>query len=433
MQLPANARPFMGPNMYITPGGGGTSMHQDGHGTVDSGHVALSGYNEVVMLRRLPERHKVEACKHLPNVMDAKGNKYDGMYGLPHDQATGPGWPTKETIMYWKGMNYCPAVFILQEGQHVHINKGRLHAFRKLTPHTLPENDCHFELRDALIKEKRLSPRAPPTCTSIAWDWQFSGFHAEGIHRETVAILESALLVNKKEGCMCLAIPNASLLAMARQVLPNSHHQQQTTTEAPASLLGESLVGQGVGSDTSRFEIDNTSLARGILPALRFFVHNSVDVMKDMSEDAGDKGAMCKGRVSIAPVNDCDVIDGTVDPDGPDYFCKMCHGELGNHYLHCDGCEIHLNKDFNICVECHLNEKWKCTFQMCPSDKQRKSTINHTGDMPNQFSSKCRCKKGKACGECNLCSGKCPNIWLNECEYFLLLTKIVCVDACVFF
>jgi hypothetical protein len=81
----------MGPNMYITPGGGFTQLHQDGHGTCDSGHLALSGDNEVVMLRRLPERHKVEACKHLPNVMDAKGNTYDGMYGLPHDQADQDG------------------------------------------------------------------------------------------------------------------------------------------------------------------------------------------------------------------------------------------------------------------------------------------------------------------------------------------------------
>ena len=31
-----NARPFMGPNSYMTPPGSFTYFHQDGHGTVDS-------------------------------------------------------------------------------------------------------------------------------------------------------------------------------------------------------------------------------------------------------------------------------------------------------------------------------------------------------------------------------------------------------------
>jgi hypothetical protein len=72
VQIKESARPFMGPNMYITPGGGFTLLHQDGHGTVDSGHLLVSGYNEVVMLRRLPERHKVAACQSLPPVGDEK-------------------------------------------------------------------------------------------------------------------------------------------------------------------------------------------------------------------------------------------------------------------------------------------------------------------------------------------------------------------------
>lgn len=43
IQLPESARPFMGPNMYLTPPGSFTSFHQDGFGTVDSGHTCISG------------------------------------------------------------------------------------------------------------------------------------------------------------------------------------------------------------------------------------------------------------------------------------------------------------------------------------------------------------------------------------------------------
>ena len=43
----------MGPNLYISPPGGFTRLHLDGIGTVDSGHLCLSGYNEVLLFDRM--------------------------------------------------------------------------------------------------------------------------------------------------------------------------------------------------------------------------------------------------------------------------------------------------------------------------------------------------------------------------------------------
>jgi len=99
----------MGPNLYISPGGGFTHLHQDGHGTVDSGHYVLSGYNEVVMFRRMTERHKQRACRMTPGHGNAiNGNEaYDALYSLPHwDQGQRPDWPHKKTIEEWKEMKY---------------------------------------------------------------------------------------------------------------------------------------------------------------------------------------------------------------------------------------------------------------------------------------------------------------------------------------
>ena len=61
MQINANGRPYMGPHLNITPPGPMTSLHQSGQGTLDSGIVCISGFIEIVMLRRLPERHKQNA------------------------------------------------------------------------------------------------------------------------------------------------------------------------------------------------------------------------------------------------------------------------------------------------------------------------------------------------------------------------------------
>lgn len=54
----------MGPNLYITPPGSFTKFHRDGDGTVDSGHLVVEGYNEVIMFRRLPPEHERNAIKH---------------------------------------------------------------------------------------------------------------------------------------------------------------------------------------------------------------------------------------------------------------------------------------------------------------------------------------------------------------------------------
>lgn len=74
----------MGPNAYSTPPGSFTVVHQDGHGTVDSGHLCLSGYNAVVMLRRLSEERKRHALFLLLEGQEEKGAGYDGLHSEPH-------------------------------------------------------------------------------------------------------------------------------------------------------------------------------------------------------------------------------------------------------------------------------------------------------------------------------------------------------------
>jgi hypothetical protein len=100
-------------------GGGYTQFHQDGHGTVDSGHSCLSGYNEVVMLRRLPECHKRQACQLIPSTSSIATTEQDPngafmdvacqnqaenvLYRLPHDDFRSDKltWAQTSTIEEW--------------------------------------------------------------------------------------------------------------------------------------------------------------------------------------------------------------------------------------------------------------------------------------------------------------------------------------------
>ena len=82
----SNGRPFMGPNYYQTFPGSFTHFHQDGYGTVDSGHLCIEGYNEVIMLRRMDDDHKRHALSILQCDDGRKGDPeaFDALYGLPH-------------------------------------------------------------------------------------------------------------------------------------------------------------------------------------------------------------------------------------------------------------------------------------------------------------------------------------------------------------
>jgi hypothetical protein len=102
-EVTSAGRPFMGPNFYVTPPASFTHFHQDGHGTVDSGHLCLSGYNEVIMLRRLPESHKKHAIFLLNN---QRPTFYDALYGLPHadEEKEFPQWPSCKDVQHCEAM-----------------------------------------------------------------------------------------------------------------------------------------------------------------------------------------------------------------------------------------------------------------------------------------------------------------------------------------
>jgi hypothetical protein len=90
-QTPYNCGRNFGPNLYITPPGTFTQIHQDGCGTVDSGHYCHRGYNEVIMLKRGTEKEMKEA----EEILVGK-SVYDSTE--PHFEGKKPGWPTRTAI-----------------------------------------------------------------------------------------------------------------------------------------------------------------------------------------------------------------------------------------------------------------------------------------------------------------------------------------------
>lgn len=291
-------------------------------------------------------------------------------------------------------------MFILKPGQHVHINKGRLHAFRKLVAEPLPELDCHSSLRQELLLEHRFE--RSPVCVSIAWDWQFTGINADGINREVTSCLESQILVGKVPNLKCLAIPKASLLSLGQNCrnLNETKKLPMFTTSSAASCKSQIL--------------STKNLLCGICPSLSYVLEENIAFIKRAHRKMETRTNPLDGCISIASSSDTSLnpLSSAVDPDGNDYFCKLCNTELENVYLHCDGCENLLQKDFNICMDCHESGRYRTTVDMhgrgLQSAVDRTSTVNHTGDMCPKKGSSCICngRVGSPCPVCGLCNGK---------------------------
>ncbi|GFH56627.1 hypothetical protein CTEN210_13103 [Chaetoceros tenuissimus] len=389
----SNGRPFMGPNFYQTFPGSFTHFHQDGYGTVDSGHLCLEGYNEVVMLRRMDDDHKRHALSILQCVDGRKKRgpeAFDALYGLPHHNNTKPLWPTKSAIAECDDYNYSPCVFILKPGQMLHINKGRLHAFRKMSYKALEQNDCHQEVRKSVVEENNITSEVK--CTSVAWDWMYLGTTLEGIKAEVSQTVNSAKLArdNLKQS---LAIPQVSIVERVKYELAQFKI---------ASARGDHAT------------VENSiKILTALQGSLRKLFGDQIELFKIASNGGIYKDQHRK--LIIKPNADAHEKITSIDPFGNDFFCSLCFQELGNIYMHCEGCEELLQKDYNLCAGCYSDEgRFLSGFQMnaflsIEKIQGRRTDYNHYPDKKH-FRSNCPCKNGPMCRRCRLrtcCSCRC--------------------------
>ena len=283
----------------------------------------------------------------------------------------------------------------------VHINKGRLHAFRKLSTSSLHEKDCHHDLRQNL---QRTFGDKEQICLSIAWDWMFKGVTSDGINRELSGILECVRL-NREHNLQSLAIPETALLFLAKENI--AKFNAASKSEAASLTL---IQGRSFPAESSRSEPEPLTILRGILPSLKYVIRRhsaAVNTSNNWLSRKDDKQyKWAKVTVDSKPNTWQDPGTFSLDPYGAgDFFCKFCMEELSNIYMHCDGCEKLLNKDFNICSNCHMEGKYKVSYYNHPFSTKRQSVLNHTGNMENERSARCPCRNGKPCINCNFCTG----------------------------
>lgn len=310
-----------------------------------------------------------------------------------------------------RSCSYYPSVFVLQPGQFVHINKGRLHAFRKLSPSYLDQNDCHAVLRREIWRIHGLKD-TEQLCVSIAWDWMFRGVTSDGANRELSSVLECAEL-NRRHRVQSLGIPETSLLRMARHVIA----LYRTSVSSP-DVRGDKMIGTDYKIKRLGFVPEPLEIMKGIHPSLDVVVRGHGAAL-----DCARRALTAQVMFSTKPNAWENPSSFPLDPYGSGFFCKFCFEELSNFYFHCDGCERLLGKDFDICMKCHNKGKHRFMVQMHLHLTNRDSTFNHTGDMSFKRRSSCPCKKGQVCQFCDFCcacSCTCHQKFTLHCRFMTM-------------
>jgi len=345
---------------------------------MDMGYLCLRGYLEVIVLRRLTEEHAKDAKRILmgpavsigtiTQILTRQSNSYFWFF-CHFSQGDNQRWPTKKAIEECKARGYQPTLLILKEGDHIHINKGRLYAFRTPSSNMLPETDCHYLLRSELLETIR---ELPDLSWGISWKWMNRGVTALGVHKEVSHSIDAALM-NRKCGRRSLATPELSLLQMARELAPFEMKKRPLFGFFPSSTKLPSYQ-----EEKQRRNLDTL---RGLLPSLRSVVNEHIQVMQ-RTKASVSKSCQRGERISLSERPNAQENPETcpLDPYGNSGFlCKLCHKELSNPYFHCDGCEELLQLDFNICHKCHEEKTFMKFIGMHPHSNRVHSAVNHTG------------------------------------------------------
>lgn len=316
--VPAHGRPFLGPNMYVGPEGAHTWFHCDGRGTVDSLHTCISGENDVIIFKRLSRTNNHAVLRALASESGAKTDAADVTIALlPHDDqeqlATPRLWPSSACLESLARAGAGPTCVRLRPGETIHINKARLHAFRKRGCSTgAGDEDGHG------------------ACFSVAWDWANQGVTRNGVFAELKTAVQNSLF-NRKAKVKSLGIPITCALRALQAACVSVGNGASTETSLPSGM--HEILSRMISRDSKTL----TLLRRHphvVMAMTRGVVVNHVDAWQDTAAVGAGNG---------------------VDPHGVEGFqCAECGGELWNMYLHCHGCEGLLSRDHNLCADCFL-------------------------------------------------------------------------------
>jgi hypothetical protein len=251
------------------------------------------------------------------------------------------------------------------------------------------DRDCHSQLRRDIVSIDDLP--GEKVCVSVAWDWMFLGHTPTGINDEFRVCLEAST-VNRSKRLQSLAIPEASLLFLAIEYL-SQLRVQMNRLQLKSFIRGEGITDK---SKKSHGNCKPRRILEGILSPFKIMVMQHQQEYEQLLKTANDFS------VQETPVAHEYRPTAPTDPFGNDYYCKICHIELSNIYLHCDGCEDILNRDYNICSICYENQLYM-NIHGNPSKSEAWTNVTHVGISSRSCTGHKNSRQVPCCSKCSQC------------------------------
>jgi len=263
-------------------------------------------------------------------------------------------------------LSFCPVLLTLKPGEHIHIGKSRIHAFRKVDfKETLDANDCHCEMRKEL-KNNVAHGDGSHLCFSIAWDWMFTGHTDLGVARELSTSVKAhnvKALFNRNNsddgvGEQILGKVMFFIISLAKKLILKFNNAEEN-----ASLKSKTM------------ELD---LLRGIIPVLkwaegRLYIEENLFLKgKAITEDA---------HCGLGPFN----------VDFERYECAICFCELWCYYAVAKQKRKQKQDYVSVCSECF--ERNEGIFNMKEVQYRRRMN-NLSGEQLGDIISTCHTLTG---------------------------------------
>ncbi|CAM9759736.1 unnamed protein product, partial [Phaeothamnion confervicola] len=141
------------------------------------------------------------------NIIRGATTEYGGIFEEPHAAGSDkPRWLTEACLRRLWEAGACPTRLTLGPGEYLHINKGRLHAFRKMQTERLPQAELQRRQRQQLLQIRKLGD----VCISVAWDWLFQGGSAAAFTEEIGSALCCAA-INREMRVESLAVTQTAV------------------------------------------------------------------------------------------------------------------------------------------------------------------------------------------------------------------------------
>lgn len=395
---------FSSPRLHFNFPGARGSLADPGNGTADTAYQVLVGSLELVIFERFEPQYKADFDLILQRA------------GYDAERKT---MLLDAHLRALRSAGFAFSTVLLQDGEFVHVNKGRQHFWR-------------------VVEKDSVNGSINAPCVFLSWEWVYQGVSQRGISTECWFAMKNASMcpdgwvfdprraIVEAAKCGVAIVRTGQFLRSALASGRPRTSQMLSFTSAPAP------IDRGV---VAQRQAQMVLFLESILPCLDAIVEEAYELGLSSTDDS-DEFRKVFDDESMWRTVDADLRDPPAD-NADNYSCGICEREITNLYKQCLGCAVYSRRCrpnmafpiFRVCLRCHSQPEqhhFKPRAIASYYDKVL-SSEGHTGILPatRRYQSvrsyfKCRCVPSNRCahcGGCESCSCLCHTLFQTRFRF----------------